>query len=1016
MLRDTIRITLLGMLLLIAMAAAVGGVFYKSMVADTQERELSRLASHLDVGMLHVRHEVEEAKRRLLFLAESPPIQGIIRAIENGGVDPESLSTDAQWKARLQVIFRTMASLNPDVLQVRLIGVADNGRELIRVDRKPDDIVIVPDSALQEKGSRPHFQEIIKLRQGQVHEGPIDLSIEHGEFERPWRSVIRLGTPVFSKEGTLFGMVILNLDAEYLLRSLRASIPMGTQLTVADSRGNVIYHHEPEKRFGHLFGRPLRLQDLYPELDGISAGTQAVAYSGLASGGTQNPLVIHAGEMILDRGDPQQTYYAALAIPHGLLTVRAAETLISIVFVAAVFCALATALLFLASWRFTRPISHLEASAHAILDGVHPSEVRWPETSNLAVHRVCNAFARIITSLSERETAVEASHERLTTILDGTDNAIILSDSAGTIEAANRAALTIFGYSEQDLVGRNVRILMPSPRAEEHDRYIQDFQRTGVRKIIGKRRELTGLRKDGSIFDIEMTVSQTFQDGAEKYVAIIADISDRRGMARMKSEFVATVSHELRTPLAAIKGSLGVIRTGDLGDLSELGQEFIESAYSNCERLISLINDILDMEKIATGKMHFELDTIDLSDVVETAVQDCRGMARPFDVGIELDLPGQPCVIFGDFSRLIQVVANLLSNAVKFSPRGSTVTVSIRRTDRAWQLAVADCGPGIPEDFRACIFERFTQAEGSNTRRANGSGLGLAITKAIVDAHQGTIRFDTSDRGTTFFVELTASDSVQAKRPRPLPGERGRFLICESDEAVSRLLKDTLLGAGFEAEFARDFASAMAILETNAFTAVLVDWNNPGDFAKGIVETIATLPQHVSTPIVAISPSDSAESRREIDSLVMRWLRKPFSQDALVRTFEVLSISHGQRPLKVLHVEDEIDHQKIVRSLLEGLAEVTQVKSVAQATELLAGTEFDVVILDQYLPDGLGLSLLDDIERLKDRPEVMIFSIDLPPPEVRHQVSASIVKSSVDNEKLLLEIKQLLRTARRTRN
>jgi signal transduction histidine kinase len=239
------------------------------------------------------------------------------------------------------------------------------------------------------------------------------------------------------------------------------------------------------------------------------------------------------------------------------------------------------------------------------------------------------------------------------------------------------------------------------------------------------------------------------------YYAVLTDITEFKRIDRMKSEFVSTVSHELRTPLTSIRGSLGLIAGGIAGRLPEAAASLVEIAKNNCERLIRLINDILDTETIESGKMRFDLQVVQLEPLIRQALASNEGFAAQHKVRFELRAPDQPTWVRTDADRLSQVVTNLLSNAVKFSPAGAAVEVAIETREDRVRVEVRDHGSGIPEEFHTRIFQKFSQADSSDTRQSGGTGLGLNISKAIVERLGGSLGFTTDiGHGTMFFFEL----------------------------------------------------------------------------------------------------------------------------------------------------------------------------------------------------------------------------------------------------------------------
>ncbi len=233
------------------------------------------------------------------------------------------------------------------------------------------------------------------------------------------------------------------------------------------------------------------------------------------------------------------------------------------------------------------------------------------------------------------------------------------------------------------------------------------------------------------------------------------DITERKEMERLKNEFIATVSHELRTPLTAVVGALGLLRQEAVGKLPASAAMFLTMAQQNSDRLATLINDILDIEKIESGSLEFRLAPVAVGPLLERAITLNAPYAAQFDVRLELQRPLPDVAVSGDADRLLQVMTNLLSNAAKFSPAGSAVAVSFTVRDAAVRIAVTDRGPGVPEEFRRRIFQKFAQADGGDTRPKGGTGLGLSICKAIVEKLGGTIAYaSTPGQGASFYFDL----------------------------------------------------------------------------------------------------------------------------------------------------------------------------------------------------------------------------------------------------------------------
>jgi signal transduction histidine kinase len=242
--------------------------------------------------------------------------------------------------------------------------------------------------------------------------------------------------------------------------------------------------------------------------------------------------------------------------------------------------------------------------------------------------------------------------------------------------------------------------------------------------------------------------------GIDTALVLVRDISERKAIERLKDEFVATVSHELRTPLTAIHGALGLVSGGVAGALPTQAHTMVEIALNNSDRLIRLINDLLDIQKIDAGQFDIQRSPLALLPLLERTIAANSAYGHQFGVAFRLEC-ANTIVVSTDADRLMQVLTNLLSNAAKFSPAGDTVVVRVARYQQQVRIAVIDHGPGIPLAFQAKLFHKFAQADGSNTRRSGGTGLGLSIAKKLIERLGGRIGFETAAGvGTTFYVEL----------------------------------------------------------------------------------------------------------------------------------------------------------------------------------------------------------------------------------------------------------------------
>lgn len=606
-------------------------------------------------------------------------------------------------------------------------------------------------------------------------------------------------------------------------------------------------------------------------------------------------------------------------------------------------------------------------------------------------------------SLSESEMRTRAIVEN---IIDG----IVNIDEHGTIETVNSATQRLFGYSEAEMIGNNVKMLMPEPYQGEHDEYLKNYMTTGTARIIGIGREVVGRRKDGSIFPMELAVSEVKVEGRRMFTGIVRDISERKRIEKMKSEFISTVSHELRTPLTSIRGALGLVVDGFAGEIPATAKTMISIAHNNSERLVRLINDILDIEKIEAGKMTYSPHPIGLRTLLEQAVADNMGYAAEHGVFFEIRGTIPDLSVNVDRDRIMQVLANLLSNAAKFSPSGGTVVVSALASDKTVRVSVADSGPGIPLEFQNRIFGKFAQADSSDTRQKGGTGLGLSIAKAIVEMHGGTIGFSTqAGDGTDFFFDLPVWVET-ATQPVPLTGKpfKARVLICEDDRDIATLLSIMLNKGGYLTDIASTAEQAKQMLADALYDAMTLDLALPDQDGISLIRELRSQPSTVALPIIVISArAEIGKQELSGDAAgVIDWLGKPIDLVRLEAGLKNALQRSGSRVARILHIEDDPDILSFVASLVGDNAALVSAGTLGEASRLLSQEHFDLILLDLGLPDGSGEGVLPFLHQgpSKGAP-VIIFSADDALSQSVANVERALVKSRTTNDELLRIIK-----------
>ncbi len=354
----------------------------------------------------------------------------------------------------------------------------------------------------------------------------------------------------------------------------------------------------------------------------------------------------------------------------------------------------------------------------------------------------------------QAELAVAMSEEKYRDLLENANDLIQSVSPDGRFQYVNRAWKETLGYTDDE-----VQKLRLWDVVRQHSSNGRDVVQSILADDGQGRIEAVFVTRDGEEISVEGSINSRFVDGLPVATrGIFRDITERKLVDRMKQEFISTVSHELRTPLTSIIASLGLLDSGRMSDDPQQVSELVAVALRNSNRLLQLINNLLDQQKLADGKMTFKSEPVEIVPLVQEVLDDIRSYADMLNIELKLEHTAADLVALGDRERLGQVLSNLLSNAIKFSPPGDAVNLSCCRERDRVVVTVADNGPGIPENFRGRLFEKFTQFDASATRRSGGSGLGLSIARGLVEGMGGRVVLDTRiERGATFHIEMPAA-------------------------------------------------------------------------------------------------------------------------------------------------------------------------------------------------------------------------------------------------------------------
>ncbi|MET0356691.1 MAG: response regulator [Cellvibrio sp.] len=603
---------------------------------------------------------------------------------------------------------------------------------------------------------------------------------------------------------------------------------------------------------------------------------------------------------------------------------------------------------------------------------------------------------------SERE--AKDKELRIRTIMDNVGEGIITLDEHGIIESFNPAASVIFGYSNAEALGTNIKMLMPKEMQAAHDAGMKRYLAGGEPTVVGRKSvELPGLHKSGTVFNLELAINAIEIEGKRLFVGIVRDITERKRNEhelrtameqaelanQAKSEFVANMSHEIRTPLNAVLGMAELLtRT----ELSNDQKKYLEMITSSGKSLLSILNDILDFSKIEAGRMEISPAQFRLSDVMHSlaSIMSINSGDKDLDlaIGVELDVPK---VFIGDAHRLQQVLVNLVGNAIKFTEHGevSLFVKCITQADGVATLhfCVRDTGIGMTQAQQDRLFSPFTQADSSMTRKFGGTGLGLTISLRLVELMGGTIHMSSElGKGSEFSVTLPftiVNNDDEAARPRKLLGPL-RLLVIDDNETNRAYLTKTILAWRWEVDSVISGNEALSIIDANQqrekyYDAILIDWQMSDVHGMNIIQAVKEHSSSAAIPIILMINGFGRGklTKSNLPHQPDAYLFKPITSSNLFDTLhetlarqgssmavkaELSQASYSKIDARLLLVEDNTFNQIVARGILEQAgASIEIVDDGKKAVELLRKNPdaFDLILMDVQMPVMDGFTATD---------------------------------------------------------
>jgi PAS domain S-box-containing protein len=549
--------------------------------------------------------------------------------------------------------------------------------------------------------------------------------------------------------------------------------------------------------------------------------------------------------------------------------------------------------------------------------------------------------------------------ERIQAILAATADGLIVLDPIGRVELVNPAAATLLGHVVDDLLGRQVDVRELLGLEEEPENGV------GVEVIRSEPEHRVLMVRVNRI---------TGHDGDPAgHVISIHDITAEREAAVMKNEFVSMVSHELRTPLTSIKGYVDLIADGDAGEINEIQKEFLGIVQENSNRLVSLINDILDISRIESGRVHLRVDPLDMTEIIQGVVDTFRTMANNSDVELMWVAEEPMPRAAGDRDRIGQVLMNLVSNAIKYSPGGGSVTIRARQDGEEVVVSVHDTGIGIAPEDQEKLFTKFYRVDSSLTRDIGGTGLGLSICKSVVELLGGEVGCESeAGEGSTFWFTLPIASCELVRKPElegPLESAGGLVLVVDREPSTCDLIGTYLTKKGYDVEYAHDAAEAHAKALRLHPRAITLDVMLEDEDGFELLHQLKDDPRTRDIPVVVLSIV--CDEGRSLRLGAADYLEKPIDHERLTKIVD--DLVGGQDAPLVLVVDDD-------RAIVGAMTSMLRAKGFSaiaaydgqEAMAAIAEHRPDLVLLDLMMPVMDGYQVIQEVKSAEETRDIPI--------------------------------------------
>jgi two-component system, sensor histidine kinase and response regulator len=501
----------------------MGIVITQSGTRLLMEASTAQMFEESKVATTRLQDIFDTAQRDLKFLARSPSLRRLVYEMNADSGSKNSASTQ-QAQRQLQEVFAALLVNHPWYVQARLIGADDEGIELVRVDQIDSTIRVIPDRGLQRKGSRDYVAASLNKSPGEFYWSAINLNREHGSIAMPYQPVVRVALTVTSEDGKPFGVVIINLDARRLFEAARSVISPGLTFYITNRNGDYLYHPNPDRTFGFEVGQRYNIQDDIPEAAALLDGdSTAMTVEHVQFPAASEPVVAQLDLLLAQQG-ASEDLLLVLTMPLSVIDEEVNAARRSSASLILPFLLVGTFVVFWLVRVFIAPLERVTREVSHFTPGMKrqrlPEEDRRDEVGMLA-----QAFSRMAERIERQVGEAGEQRKRFQSLFETAPDAIVIIDQDGTVEYVNGSTVRLFGYASNEIVGQDVKLLMPEPDRSQHTEYMDRYLDGGEPHIIGIGRKVTGRRKDGQTIQLYLSIGEFSLGGRRKFTGILHDIS-----------------------------------------------------------------------------------------------------------------------------------------------------------------------------------------------------------------------------------------------------------------------------------------------------------------------------------------------------------------------------------------------------------------------------------------------------------------------------------------------------------